>query len=215
MKIDHNIKKLGSVPNELIEQFANSISDVNWDLPEFKRNGDALPSRTVVIPFGNRPEPTQEQTDTVLHITTAVKPITNWLSDCFPNSILFKGEINYISPKSIIPFHIDPCWFHENSSRIHIPITTNDQTFWMSGTKLYNMPLGNYYEVDNRVLHSFWNNGDTSRIHLVIDVMSKNIYDHAIATGIDVNQQNIDPLVTDPTEILDLLTKDIKYSKIY
>jgi hypothetical protein len=52
------------------------------------------------------------------------------------------------------------------------------------------------------VLHSFWNKGETARIHILLDLMKVETYNQAVNEGIDLNTLTIDAQVTDPKEIL-------------
>jgi hypothetical protein len=67
------------------------------------------------------------------------------------------------------------------------------------------MPVGHFYEVNNRVLHSFWNNGTTGRVHVVLDILDKNLYNQAIEQNIVIDSFTIDPTITEPKNILDEL----------
>lgn len=202
MLINTNVLPLTKVPSKLILDFAAVATSVNWDLPEFKRNGDILPSRTVKIPYNRRPEPFQEETDLVCRIRKAVEPISDWVQNQFPEYILFKGEINYISPNSTIPFHVDYCWFHANTRRIHIPIITQPGSFWLQHGKATHMPVGMCYEVNNVELHSFCQKSDKGRVHVVIDIMKKDLYEQTVKDGIDVNAIIVDSTIFPPDELL-------------
>ena len=187
MLLDTDVLPLLPVPPDLILNFAEIVSNVDWTLPEFNRNGDKLPSRTVIIPYGCRPEPFQQDTEVVLRIRKGVEPISAWLQDQYPEYVLFKGEINYISPNSTIPFHVDPCWFHAHARRIHIPITTQPGSVWLQHGQATHMPVGMCYEVNNVELHSFSQQSDQGRVHVIVDIIKKDVYQQAIKDGIDVN----------------------------
>jgi hypothetical protein len=63
------------------------------------------------------------------------------------------------------------------------------------------MPVGSVYEVNNRITHSFWNNGVTGRLHIVIDIMSPEIYQHAVKNNIVMNAYTIKPVLI-PADIV-------------
>jgi hypothetical protein len=54
--------------------------------------------------------------------------------------------------------------------RIHIPVITNNECFFEIDDELKVMKEGEAWEINNvRKLHSVYNNGETDRIHLLID----------------------------------------------
>ena len=72
--------------------------------------------------------------------------------------------------KKILP-HIDNGNEHFfKTKRIHIPITTNDKCNFIVRDEILQMKEGEIWEIDNSKVHSVDNNdGDTDRIHLLID----------------------------------------------
>jgi hypothetical protein len=63
-----------------------------------------------------------------------------------------------------------PC--PSNLHRIHLPVMTNDHCFFSCGKIRTNMKIDNLYEVRNlNFKHKVNNQGDTDRIHLVVDVI--------------------------------------------
>ena len=203
MLLDTNIKTLFSITHDLLEDFSTTCHSVDWARDEMTRTGDPLISRTIRIPFGYRKDPYQELTEQVVQVQQAFfNGIYPWLQNKFPNFVFYKGEINYLYPGMILPFHVDACWFHEHGSRIHIPVISNDEAVWITETDSGSMSVGTVYEVNNRVLHSFWNKGTTGRLHIVIDLIQKDVYQSAIDNGIDMNKFTVDPQLTDAAIIL-------------
>lgn len=78
--------------------------------------------------------------------------------------------INLPKSKKILP-HIDAGNEHFfKTKRIHIPITTNDMCNFIVGDETIQMKQGEIWEINNAYkLHSVNNDGDTDRIHLLID----------------------------------------------
>jgi hypothetical protein len=78
--------------------------------------------------------------------------------------------INLPKNKKILP-HIDSGYEHFFiTKRIHIPITTNDKCNFIVGDEIVQMKKGEMWEIDNaNKVHSVNNDGNTDRIHLLID----------------------------------------------
>jgi len=78
--------------------------------------------------------------------------------------------INLPKNKRILP-HIDSGAEHFfTTKRIHIPIVTNDKCNFRVDSEIIQMKQGEIWEIDNAYkVHGVINNGDTDRIHLLID----------------------------------------------
>jgi hypothetical protein len=55
--------------------------------------------------------------------------------------------------------------------RHHIAITTNDDVLFFVNKESKNMKVGECWEINNNLLHSVENNGDSERIHLMVDIL--------------------------------------------
>jgi len=55
--------------------------------------------------------------------------------------------------------------------RHHVAITTNENVLFFVNKESKNMKVGDCWEINNSQLHSVENNGDTERIHLLIDIL--------------------------------------------
>ena len=72
-------------------------------------------------------------------------------------------------PGQTIPTHIDE---HEDCHRrVHIPITTNEKSWFRSGDEVAHFEAGYAYEIDPFIPHSVVNNGKTDRVHLIFNVL--------------------------------------------
>ena len=78
--------------------------------------------------------------------------------------------VNLPKNKKILP-HTDSGDIHFfKTKRIHIPIITNDKCNFIVGDEMVQMKSGEIWEIDNaNKVHSVNNDGDTDRIHLLID----------------------------------------------
>ena len=59
--------------------------------------------------------------------------------------------------------------------RVHIPIETNDESFWIIDGEEFHMKPGKVYLVNTSLPHSVENKGDTNRIHLYGKVWARDI----------------------------------------
>ena len=56
--------------------------------------------------------------------------------------------------------------------KIHIPIQTNDQSFFFLEKERFHFEVGKGYEVNNGLQHRVVNGGTTDRIHLIFEYMN-------------------------------------------
>lgn len=75
-----------------------------------------------------------------------------------------------LSPGSLIKEHRDhDLGWESGAARIHIPVTTNDGVeFYLNGSRVV-MPAGSSWYLRLSDPHRVANNGETDRVHMVID----------------------------------------------
>ncbi len=107
-------------------------------------------------------------------------PVFEKVEQLRPDLEIFYTEINYILPGESIKPHKDNGggltarhWFLGGSCRIHVPLATNDMAIMTSGGESKHLPVGTVYEFHNNLDHYVENNGDSPRIHLVMDLVPK------------------------------------------
>jgi hypothetical protein len=97
-------------------------------------------------------------------------PIISDLQNRF-NGRVAKCNLVRLNAGCFIPEHSDNFQYLRMVHRFHIPILTNENVLFKVGDQSINMKEGECFEIDVSLLHSVWNNGDTPRIHLIVDIM--------------------------------------------
>ena len=191
MNIDADYRKLGEFPVEVLQPLKDLALTIDWSLPDFKRNAIYVDNPIVRVPYGIRQEPPQPLTPMVQQVLDAFAPVDAYMKTLYTDHVFIKCEINWIMPGQVVAIHKDNCWWHGHCPRIHVPVITNEQCFWVVEGRSHHLPVGSYYEVNNRKFHSAVNNSDHGRLHLVFDIMDQSVYNDAIAAGIDISQKDI------------------------
>jgi GNAT superfamily N-acetyltransferase len=75
-----------------------------------------------------------------------------------------------LKPGGRIKEHIDQGSYAAATDRYHLPITTNDRAWLRAGDETVSMPAGSVFWFNKHELHDGANDGDTDRVHLVVDV---------------------------------------------
>ena len=74
-------------------------------------------------------------------------------------------------PESSIAMHVDRGMYFEKSYRIHIPIKTSKNAYFVVDRKIFNMVLSGVYEVNNTgCRHGVFNKSAFPRDHLIFDL---------------------------------------------
>jgi quercetin dioxygenase-like cupin family protein len=72
----------------------------------------------------------------------------------------------------VIPRHRDKGPLTAKTHRIHVPVTTNSECIFSVGEEYRNLEAGDIWIIDNvNRYHSVENNGDSDRVHLIIDAI--------------------------------------------
>lgn len=88
----------------------------------------------------------------------------------YERAFVNKCLIPRMRPGTTIPEHIDLSPVFNVSHRIHIPLVTNPDVYFMIDGERCIMEEGNAYEINNKVMHSVENKGTETRIHLLFDI---------------------------------------------
>lgn len=83
-------------------------------------------------------------------------------------------RVSKLLPHSFIGVHRDigreAAAIAYNQVRLHIPITTNDKVKFHLGREVFHLRVGRLYYLDFTRPHSVRNDGDESRIHLILEL---------------------------------------------
>lgn len=189
MLIKEDAVDWGPVPDDILVDLRAVTNTIDWSKSDFDRNdGTGLPTRVVRVPYGIRKDPHQDRTDDVVRVLEAFEPANQWMKNTYPDYTFIKCEINWLFPGDMLPYHRDPNWWHEHSHRIHIPVTTNPDCFWLVEGRETHLDVGRHYEINNRRFHAMINRGTTPRLHLVFDLLENDRYQQALAQNIDINK---------------------------
>jgi hypothetical protein len=92
------------------------------------------------------------------------------LMQWFPECRAGEHQISILNPGDYVPYHTDDCadgWI----SRIHAPILTNPDCWFLTDGLAHHMEVGMSYQVNPGRPHAVANFGDSVRVHLMFDVV--------------------------------------------
>lgn len=150
-----------------------SLSSSDWDEFTYRQNNIIGHKKTKTVPLlydhqkGNR---------AIRHskydmFEKYLDEISAYLLSLGEPSKIKRANIVLLQANSSIGNHMDRGEFLQSTGRIHIPILTNSQCYFVVDSKEQNFKESELWEINNTdKYHSVHNEGPTDRIHLIIDV---------------------------------------------
>lgn len=112
------------------------------------------------------------------NIQIKIDKIIYELEKYFDGKVLI-SSFTRLSANKCIPPHIDDLYYFKLVKRFQIAINTNSKVYFKIGDQTKIFEEGDCYQINNLLKHSVFNEGDTDRINLIIDIMPwENINGH-------------------------------------
>jgi hypothetical protein len=103
--------------------------------------------------------------------------------------VIGRSRLMRLAPGTEVPPHTDTNFHWFKRVRIHIPIITDDKVLFQCGDKSLNMKPGEAWIFDSWKYHEVHNNGNTLRVHLVIDTCGDaDFWEMVAARGVPFDQ---------------------------
>jgi hypothetical protein len=172
MFIDQDIKIVGKIDFLKIQRALETILGIDWNDKKFDRPEPPLVGgRLCTLPYLIRNPEQKVYTKEQSELIKSVMPVVRDAVKLFPDYVPIRGEVVNLLPKKSLDLHIDTYWFHKHSKRVHVPLYTNDDSVQIFENRNYHLNIGYAYEINNRIMHSAANNGQTPRIHIILDLL--------------------------------------------
>ena len=167
-------------PGPIVEEVCKAESKSAWI--DHWADSTAIPGTWVFIPLvaspGDLPGAIASERERALRSMPilAELPHTRNIIDSFHTEVL-RARLMKLKAGAVIKEHRDFAYFggqrwsfERGRIRVHIPIITGANVFWMLSGKRIDMKAGEAWYVNVCMPHSVENRGDTDRIHLVIEL---------------------------------------------
>ena len=179
MLIETDIKKIGSIDTQLLNKIAATCLKTDWSGKNFNRSEISLTQgRLCLLPYPIKKPTSYGEKEKIL--LNSIRPIIKELDKIIPDYVKVRGELVNLLPGKRLTPHKDIYWFHKYSRRIHVPIYSNNHSANTFEDREYHLKVGNVYEINNRITHSAYNNGNQPRIHLIIDFMPEEKFEEMV-----------------------------------
>lgn len=168
---------VGYIPDfdKLLEKVL-SFTDETWnEYKERKITGGAASYATDTIPLLYSPYSTSTNENQYHTYYEFLKNDINKISTMVSNLVGHVEEkqsvLTRLKPGNLIKPHKDTGQLTSKTHRVHVPITTNSMCKFTVGEISMNLKPGDIWIIDNTDrYHSVENLGESSRIHLIIDM---------------------------------------------
>jgi hypothetical protein len=112
-----------------------------------------------------------------------------------------------LPPGALINTHIDhESGYEDGFFRIHVPVITNDKVHFILNDQIIIMQSGEVWYTNVNLPHSLVNNGQTNRVHLVIDCIRNRWSDELFKSmGYDFDQEKEIEEVYSKSEVLRII----------
>ena len=115
-----------------------------------------------------------------------IQPIVDWICNQFENYIPYSATLIAMHPGQRYPAHADAFNYAHYAKRLHIPIISkqgnNHISFHKDSNSVWSiqywrMEEAKLYELNNTEAHSAENLSDGWRVHLIVDIIDKQIFE--------------------------------------
>jgi len=145
-------------------EFAELIC--SWAI-QTKMKNPALPCNPYHLP-GDNPADFNNDFDTP---TELIFGFSKKILDTFPDVKQTVITVHY--PGTVLPWHTDTEEYLEDHYKIHIPIETNNQSYFQYRDEEFVLKTGHAYLVNTEIDHATDNRGITERAHLIFKVPTR------------------------------------------
>ena len=184
---------LTRAPSDIVQRLVDRVGQYDFDSEQFITYERSFYDTRRVVARDSRHK-NKEQVyapadfdDDLMQVTQEVRDFIT--TKVLPGNSHVLVQLACITPGQRLEWHIDSFLYQQYTQKIHVPIFTNAESVYAvykDGVFLdVNMGVGEIWNINNLDMHSSINNGDTKRVHLIIDFMPTDTLAEFEATGLN------------------------------
>jgi|694.fasta_scaffold15129_3 hypothetical protein len=170
-----------AAPESTVSQSVTEVNSIDWDgspIDGIEIDSNDNIKVMMLSQLNDLGDTVEEINNTVIfnQLTPLLYPgiysLIDWLKSTVGASYIGKTRIVALLPGKGIPDHINNSSYYSKYTRYHIPLVTHSDVKiieTLTSTE-ENMLVGNVYTLSNTISHSFKNNSNITRIHLIVDL---------------------------------------------
>lgn len=174
-KFDGNFRQLSICDVSAIRQNVLAFTAADWEAEswrqeKFEAHRDTQTIELVYTKDFRYEPPAKRDKYAELNCDDLLAPMVEAISDYYTgDGFVARALFVRLKAHGAIPIHVDAGYPLMNARRIHTAITSNDQVVFTVGGEPRVMEEGELWEINNARPHQVVNQGDQSRVHLIID----------------------------------------------
>jgi aspartyl/asparaginyl beta-hydroxylase (cupin superfamily) len=154
-----------------VSDYISTLKNHNWEDWTFRQDTYEVHSETKSVPllvdeFYSSKGDKSKDYKVYKKLLKNIEPI---IKKYYGDGEIIRIELVTLPAKSKVKNHKDYGNSLENDPRIHLVIQTNDDVVFTVDGEKKNMKVGELWEINNTKYHSVENNGNTDRVHMIID----------------------------------------------
>jgi hypothetical protein len=178
MKLDVDQKLIGNIDNNVSDDIVATIKQEHYDYNNIRSTmGNLQQTQSIMLRYFDDYKNAGLQDYKKHFIDTDLMPLYRKHVDKLLTELYKHYEfsdymcfIAMLIPYGKVGMHIDSAPFLDECHRVHIPLKTNENVFYIIENKKYNWKKNGIYEFDNKRSHGVENNSGEERIHFMFNL---------------------------------------------
>jgi len=186
-----------------------SLNDEDWiPHPDHFKGNSSVPLISLNGEINNDFNGQMKMTRTLSKLTYLQQVIASF------GEVFGRSRLMRLSPNCEVPLHTDTSYHWLKRVRIHIPIITDENVIFHCADKKVHMAAGETWIFDSWKQHKVVNQGQTNRVHLVVDTAGSSKFWNMVAKSAAPCEANVPAKVEtryveyEKTKQLNLLTEN-------
>lgn len=154
-----------------VNPFVSLVDELNWEEYTFRQDRYAVHAHTQTVPLIWDEQLNKIQFwENYYRISNELIILQDWLKIVVGDGLIKTAILIKLPKGNCIARHYDKGKHFIECNRIHIPIITNPECIFEIDNERRNLKVGEVWEINNNAKpHAVFNNGDTDRVHLLLD----------------------------------------------
>lgn len=185
MNFPGSFSKIGEIDITMIRSLVERLGEPDWDTDAFRQRRYEVHRDTKTIGLVFDPDFRHSHPTRLPMLETfepSIRPVLALIANHFERSetgrrltdhyglgYFVRATLVTLRSGGVIDEHTDNNFSLVHSHRVHVPIITSNEVYFTVGGETINMRAGEVYEINNRRLHGVRNDGDSARVHLILD----------------------------------------------
>jgi hypothetical protein len=183
MKLSNPLKIIDTLDVAPLQRKLAGTPQATWELRTFRQDSTIaqIDTESIILCWSGFATSTRDEfrhdafqtnqwTDEFQFFKSELESINATIAMHYPGGTL-RSMLTRLSPGGHIRSHKDLDPTFDRSHRLHLAIVTDSDVDFLIDGNTYHILEGSLVEFDNLRTHSVRNNGELSRIHLIVDVL--------------------------------------------